>query len=62
MWIVVVFGDKRKHSDVVGPYADIREAEHVAEQLWERDGTEAHAFRVQTVEEYSAWLTGGLNS
>lgn len=58
MWVVVIFGDKRKHSDVVGPYDDVREAESVAEQLEERDGFETHAFQVQSVAEYSAWLTG----
>lgn len=58
MYVVVIFGDKRKHSDVVGPYSTADQAETVVRMLIERDGFDTIAFPVQTVQTYTAWLRG----
>lgn len=57
MWVVVVFGDKRKHSDVLGPYGQ-EEATLTAARLGDRDDFETIAFPVQSEQAYTSWLTG----
>lgn len=59
-YVVVVFGDKRKHSDVLGMYT-YAEAEAMVAMLEERDGFECHAFPVQSEGQYTRWLTGGAS-
>jgi len=56
--VVVVFGDKRKHSDVLGPYT-LAEAERVKARREEREPNfEVIVFPIQTEAAYVAWLKG----
>lgn len=56
--VVVIFGDKRKHSDVLGPYTE-EEAERVKARREEHEPNfEVIVFPLQSERSYVAWLKG----
>lgn len=53
-WVVVVFGDKRRHSDVVGPFDDQAAAESFAEEERLNSGQDCYAFCLVNKSQYMA--------
>jgi len=51
-WVVVVFGDKRRHSDVVGLFADQASAESFAEEQRLNGDQDCYAFCLVSEAQY----------
>ena len=56
--VVVIFGDKRRHSDVLGPYSRV-EAEEVKRRREAGESADIYVFPMQTEQDYTApWIEG----